>query len=147
MYSLRDMFSAHQQSVGGLKNDGFPTIINDESRHCVGARSLGGGGRTGASAVKFLSHSCWCFFTELSEMCCGWLGLAVASNCSVTDTEVSETNTSLHFTSIFCDVKCYTFCNLRGCWTKLSAELSWDHSVFQMCPVCSEAGTPLAVKL
>ena len=36
-------------------------------------------------------------FTELSEMCCGWLGLAVASNCSVTDTEVSETNTSLHF--------------------------------------------------
>ena len=88
MYSLRDMFSAHQQSVGGLKNDGFPTIINDESRHCVGARSLGGGGRTGASA------------------------------------EVSETNTSLHFTSIFCEVMCYTFCNLCGCWTKLSAELS-----------------------
>ena len=53
MYSLRDMFSAHQQSVGGLKNDGFPTIINDKSRHCVGARSLGGGGRTGASAFKF----------------------------------------------------------------------------------------------
>ena len=49
MYSLRDMFSAHQQPVGGLKNDGFPTIINDKSRHCVGARSLGGGGRTGAS--------------------------------------------------------------------------------------------------
>ena len=57
-------------------------------------------------------------------MCCGWLGLAVASNCGVTDTEVSETNTSLHFTSIFCDVMCYTFCNLCGCWTKLSAELS-----------------------
>ena len=28
-------------------------------------------------------------------MCCGWLGLAVALNYSVTDTEVSETNTSL----------------------------------------------------
>ena len=45
-------------------------------------------------------------------MCCGWLGLAVALNYSVTDTEVSETNTSLHFTSIFCEVMCHTFCNL-----------------------------------
>lgn len=77
MYSLRDMFSAHQQSVGGLKNDGFPTIINDKSRHCVGARSLGGGGRTGASAFMFSAFQNFANVSSPSSQRCAVDGLVL----------------------------------------------------------------------
>ena len=106
MYSLRDMFSAHQQSVGGLKNDGFPTIINDESRHCVGARSLGGGGRTGASAFKSAAcqfQPCSLFLlanvSSSSSQRCAVDGLVLQSLQTVVSLTLKCLKQILHFAS------------------------------------------------
>ena len=116
MYSLRDMFSAHQQSVGGLKNDGFPTIINDESRHCVGARSLGGSGRTGVSTFKSAAcqfQPCSLFLANVSSPSsqrCAVDGLVLQSLQTVVSLTLKCLKQILHFTSLQYFVRrCATF--------------------------------------